>query len=79
MPWLKTRCARLGRKNVLFAGSDSGAERAAAVYGLIGTCKLDGIIPRAYRGYVLTRIADHPINRVDEFLRRTVAKRWPSL
>ncbi|MGF6612106.1 hypothetical protein OKW45_007094 [Paraburkholderia sp. WSM4175] len=62
------RCVSLGRKNFLFAGSDSGGERAAAMYGLIGTCKLNGINPRAYLEYVLTHIADHPINRIDELL-----------
>jgi transposase len=62
------RCVSLGRKNFLFAGSDSGGERAAAMYGLIGTCKLNDINPRAYLEYVLTHIADHPINRIDELL-----------
>jgi transposase len=56
------------RKNFLFAGSDSGGERAAAMYGLIGTCKLNGIDPEAYLGYVLAHIADHPINRIEELL-----------
>ncbi|REG58578.1 transposase [Paraburkholderia sp. BL6669N2] len=67
------RCVSLGRKNFLFAGSDSGGERAAAMYGLIGTCKLNGINPRAYLEYVLTHIADHPINRIDELLPWNVA------
>ena len=62
------RCVSLGRKNFLFAGSDSGGERAAAMYSLIGTCKLNGINPRAYLEYVLTRIADHVITRVNELL-----------
>ncbi|KWC21188.1 hypothetical protein WL48_09675 [Burkholderia ubonensis] len=62
------RCVALGRKNFLFAGSDSGGERAAAMYSLIVSCKLNGIDPRAYLCHVLTRIADHPINRVDELL-----------
>jgi transposase len=62
------RCVSLGRKNFLFAGSDSGGERAAAMYSLIGSCKLNGIDPRAYLCHVLTCIADHPINRVDELL-----------
>ena len=48
------RCVSLGRKNFLFAGSDSGGQRAAAMYSLIGTCKLNGINPRAYLEYVLT-------------------------
>ncbi len=68
------RCVSLGRKNFLFAGSDSGGERAAAMYGLIGTCKLNDIDPRAYLTYVLTRIADHKINRIDELLPWNVAR-----
>ncbi|MFM0053947.1 IS66 family transposase, partial [Caballeronia grimmiae] len=71
------RCVSLGRKNFLFAGSDSGGERAAAMYGLIGTCKLNGINPRAYLEYVLTHIADHPINRVDELLPWNMASKLP--
>ncbi len=58
----------LGRKNWLFAGSDTGGERAAAVYSLIETCKLNGIDPEAYLRSVLARIADHPINRIAELL-----------
>jgi hypothetical protein len=58
----------LGRKNYLFAGADCGGERAAAIYSLIGTAKLNGIDPQAYLRYVLTHIADHPVNHVDELL-----------
>src|SRR5712664_2740553 len=58
------RVVALGRKNYLFAGSDAGGERAAAIYGLIGTAKLNGIDPEAYLRDVLTRIADRPINRI---------------
>ena len=58
----------LGRKNWLFAGSDAGGQRAAAIYSLIDTCKLNGINPEAYLRHVLTVIADHPINRVVELL-----------
>jgi transposase len=72
------RCVSLGRKNFLFAGSDSGGERAAAMYGLIGTCKLNDINPRAYLEYVLTHIADHKINRIDELLPWNVAHRLPT-
>jgi transposase len=67
------RCVSLGRKNFLFAGSDSGGERAAAMYSLIRTCKLNDIDPRAYLCHVLTHIADHPINRIDELLPWSVA------
>ena len=63
----------LGRKNYLFCGSDAGGERAAAIYSLVGTAKLNGIDPEAYLRYVLERIADHPINRVDELLPWAVA------
>jgi len=69
------RCVSLGRKNYMFAGSDSGGERAAAMYGLIGTCKRNGIDPRAYLTYVLTHIADHKVNRIDELLPWNVAKK----
>ena len=56
----------LGRKNYLFAGSDAGGERAAAMYSLIGSAKLNGINPEAYMTAVLQNIADHPINRIEE-------------
>ena len=58
----------LGRKNWLFAGSDTGGERAAAMYTLIETAKLNGLDPEAYLRDVLGRIADHPINRIAELL-----------
>ena len=58
----------LGRRNYLFAGSDSGGESAAALYTLIGTAKLNGIEPYAYLRAVFERIADHPVNRIDELL-----------
>jgi len=62
------RVVALGRKNFLFLGADSGGERAAAIYSLIGTAKLNGLNPEAYLRYVLERIADHPINRIEELL-----------
>ena len=58
----------LGRKNWLFAGSDAGGRRAAAIYTLIETAKLNDLDPQAYLVEVLTGIADHPINRIDELL-----------
>lgn len=62
------RTIALGRKNYLFAGSNSGGERAAAIYSLIGTCKLNDIEPEAYLRHVLTHIAEHRITRLDELL-----------
>jgi transposase len=62
------RCIALGRKNHLFAGADTGGERAAGIYSLIGTAKLNDIDPEAYLRYVLERIADHAITRIDELL-----------
>ncbi|MGH9416496.1 MAG: IS66 family transposase, partial [Terriglobales bacterium] len=62
------RPVALGRKNYLFAGSDAGGERAAAIYGLIGTAKLNRLDPEAYLRHVLDRLADHPINRIAELL-----------
>lgn len=62
------RGVALGRKNWLFAGSDAGGQRAAAIYSLIETCKLNRIDPEAYLRHVLTVIADHPINRVADLL-----------
>ena len=62
------RAVALGRKNYLFAGSDRGGERAAAIYSLIGTAKLNGLDPESYLRNVLSRIADHPINCIAELL-----------
>jgi transposase len=62
------RAVALGRKNYLFAGSDSGGARAAAIYSLVGSAKLNGIDPETYLSSVLRRIADHPINRIAELL-----------
>jgi transposase len=58
----------LGRKAWLFAGSDRGGERAAAMYSLIVTAKLNGVDPRAWLADVLRRIADHPASRLNELL-----------
>jgi transposase len=62
------RAVVLGRKNYLFNGSDAGGERAAAIYSLISSAKLNGLNPEAYLRKVLELIADHPINRIEELL-----------
>jgi hypothetical protein len=62
------RGVALGRKCWLFAGSDRGGERAAAIITLINTAKLNGVDPRAWLADVLARIADHPAQRLSELL-----------
>jgi hypothetical protein len=71
------RAVALGRKNYLFAGSDTGGERAAAIYSLIGSAKLNSLDPEAYLREVLSRIADHPITRIEELLPWNVAASLP--
>jgi transposase len=58
----------LGRKSWLFAGSDRGGERAAFVYSLIVTAKLNDVDPQAWLADVLARIAEHPAHRIDELM-----------
>ncbi|MDH3660859.1 MAG: IS66 family transposase [Alphaproteobacteria bacterium] len=58
----------LGRKSWLFAGSDRGGERAAVMFTLIGTARLNDIDPQAWLADVLARIADHPAQKLDELL-----------
>ncbi len=65
---LALRCVALGRGNYLFMGSNTGGERAASMYSLIETAKLNGLDPEAYLRELLQRIADHPVNRIDELL-----------
>jgi transposase len=62
------RRVALGRKSWLFAGSDRGGERAASMYSLIATAKLNEVDPRAWLADVLARIADHPASRLHELL-----------
>ena len=62
------RVVALGRKNYLFAGSDNGGDRAAAIYSLLGSAKLNGLDPEIYLQHVLERIADHPISRINDLL-----------
>ena len=58
----------LGRKSWLFAGSDRGGQRAAAMYSLIVTAKLNDVDPQAWLADILARIAEHPAHRIDELL-----------
>jgi len=58
----------VGRRNWTFAGSDSGGHRAAAIYPLIETCKLNDVDARAWLADILARINDHPMSRIDELL-----------
>jgi transposase len=62
------RCVAIGRKNYLFAGSDAGGRRAAAMYSLIETAKLNRRDPQAYLADLLARIGDHPAKRIAELL-----------
>jgi transposase len=62
------RGVALGRNNYLFMGSDAGGERAAAIYSLVESAKLNGLDPEAYLREVFERIAEYPINRIDELL-----------
>src|SRR3546814_6986299 len=73
----------LGRKNYLFAGSDAGGERAAAIYSLIETARLNGLDPQAYLTDVIARIGPHPARQLDRKSTRlnsspTCASRMPS-
>jgi transposase len=63
----------LGRKNWLFAGSDSGGERAALFYTLIRTATRNGAEPEAYLREVIARIGAHPVNRPHELLPWNIA------
>ena len=58
----------LGRKAWLFAGSDRGGQRAALLYSLIVTAKLNDVDPQAWLADVLARIAEHPVGRLDDLL-----------
>jgi len=62
------RCVAVGRRNWTFCGSDRGGERAAAIYTLIATAKLNDIDPEAWLADVLRRINDHPASKLDELL-----------
>ena len=62
------RCVPLGRKAWLFCGSDRGGQRAAVLFSLIQTCRLNDVDPQAWLADVLARIADHPVNRLGDLL-----------
>ena len=62
------RAVALGRKNFLFAGSDCGGQRAAALYSLIGSAKLNGLDPELYLRTVLAQIAEHRISQIQDLL-----------
>lgn len=62
------RMVVIGRKNYLFAGSETGAERAAIIYSLVASCKLNGHDPFAYFNDVLRKVSTHPADRIDELL-----------
>ncbi|MFM0642609.1 IS66 family transposase [Paraburkholderia metrosideri] len=72
------RGVAIGRRNYLFAGADSGGERAAAIYSLIGTAKLNNVDPEAYLRFVLARVADHPINRIGDLAPWAIAAQLPT-
>lgn len=62
------RAVCLGKKNYIFFGSDHGGERGALLYGLIGTCRLNGIDPEAYLRHILSVLPEWPSNKVAELL-----------
>jgi hypothetical protein len=62
------RGVALGRRSWLFAGSDRGGQRAATIYSLIATAKMNDVDPQAWLADVLARIAEHPAHRIDELL-----------
>ena len=62
------RGVAIGRKNWLFAGSDQGGHRAAAIFSLIETAKINHVDPQAWLADTIARIADHPARRIDELL-----------
>ncbi len=62
------RAVAVGRHNWTFAGSDEGGRRAAAMYTLVGTCKLNGVDPQAWLAHVLANLPDHPASRIAELL-----------
>lgn len=64
----QVRPLALGRKNYLFAGSHKGAENAAIIYSLVGSCKLNGLDPFQYLYAILTKLPDYPVNKISDLL-----------
>ena len=62
------RGVAVGRRNWTFAGSDAGGHRAAAVYTLIETCKMNDVEPQAWLADVLARLPDHPASKIADLL-----------
>jgi transposase len=62
------RGVAIGRRNWTFAGSDEGGRRAAAIYSLVQTCKLNDVDPQAWLAFVLAKLPDHPAKKIDELL-----------
>jgi transposase len=62
------RGVAVGRRNWTFAGSDEGGRRAASVYTLVETCKMNQVDPHAWLAFVLAKLPDHPVKRIDELL-----------
>jgi transposase len=62
------RGVAIGRRNWTFAGSDAGGHRAAAVYTLIETCKMNDVDPQAWLADLLARLPDHPASKVADLL-----------
>jgi transposase len=60
----------IGRKNWMFAGSENGARNAAILFSLVVSCKLAGVDPFAYFRDILTRLPNHPADRVEELIPR---------
>lgn len=73
------RAIAVGRKDHIFAGADSGGERAAGIYSLIGSAQLNGLDPEDYLRCVLERIADHPINKIEALLPWKLVATQPQL
>jgi transposase len=69
----------LGRKSWMFCGSDRGGQRAAAMYSLIVTAKMNGVDPQAWLADTLARIATHPAHRLDELLPWNWAPKVPTI